>query len=328
MGTNRETEIKTNRQASTMLRAMSTDGSARIFVLQSTQIVNDAIALHHTAPTASAALGRVLTAASMMGSMLKDKDNSLTLRFAGDGPAGTILAVSDYAGNVKGCIGNPYVDLPLRADGKLNVGAAVGRGSMQVIKDMGMGEPWSGTMDIVSGEIAEDVTNYFAVSEQIPTACALGVLVGTDGKCAGAGGVMIQMLPFAAEQTAAQFEKNIPLLTNLSAQFAQGKTVLDVMALACRDIPFDVFDELPVAYRCDCSRERLERVIMSLGENELKDIIENDGKAELVCSFCQTKYVFNEDELRALLEEAQAGGNDSDEISADLAEAINDCGNE
>ncbi len=305
MGTNRETEIKTNRQASTMLRAMSTDGSARIFVLQSTQIVNDAIALHHTAPTASAALGRVLTAASMMGSMLKDKDNSLTLRFAGDGPAGTILAVSDYAGNVKGCIGNPYVDLPLRADGKLNVGAAVGRGSMQVIKDMGMGEPWSGTMDIVSGEIAEDVTNYFAVSEQIPTACALGVLVGTDGKCAGAGGVMIQMLPFAAEQTAAQFEKNIPLLTNLSAQFAQGKTVLDVMALACRDIPFDVFDELPVAYRCDCSEQRIRNVIRGLGKAEVEDILAEQGQVEVRCHFCNRVYRFDRAACEKLFEKGK-----------------------
>lgn len=305
MGTNRETEIKTNRQASTMLRAMSTDGSARIFVLQSTQIVNDAIALHHTAPTASAALGRVLTAASMMGSMLKDKDNSLTLRFAGDGPAGTILAVSDYAGNVKGCIGNPYVDLPLRADGKLNVGAAVGRGSMQVIKDMGMGEPWSGTMNIVSGEIAEDVTNYFAVSEQIPTACALGVLVGTDGKCAGAGGVMIQMLPFAAEQTAAQFEKNIPLLTNLSAQFAQGKTVLDVMALACRDIPFDVFDELPVAYRCDCSEQRIRNVIRGLGKAEVEDILAEQGQVEVRCHFCNRVYRFDRAACEKLFEKGK-----------------------
>lgn len=305
MGTNRETEIKTNRQASTMLRAMSTDGSARIFVLQSTQIVNDAIALHHTAPTASAALGRVLTAASMMGSMLKDKDNSLTLRFAGDGPAGTILAVSDYAGNVKGCIGNPYVDLPLRADGKLNVGAAVGRGSMQVIKDMGMGEPWSGTMNIVSGEIAEDVTNYFAVSEQIPTACALGVLVGTDGKCAGAGGVMIQMLPFAAEQTVAQFEKNIPLLTNLSAQFAQGKTVLDVMALACRDIPFDVFDELPVAYRCDCSEQRIRNVIRGLGKAEVEDILAKQGQVEVRCHFCNRVYRFDRAACEKLFEKGK-----------------------
>ena len=305
MGTNRETEIKTNRQASTMLRAMSTDGSARIFVLQSTQIVNDAIALHHTAPTASAALGRVLTAASMMGSMLKDKDNSLTLRFAGDGPAGTILAVSDYAGNVKGCIGNPYVDLPLRADGKLNVGAAVGRGSMQVIKDMGMGEPWSGTMDIVSGEIAEDVTNYFAVSEQIPTACALGVLVGTDGKCAGAGGVMIQMLPFAVEQTAAQFEKNISLLTNLSAQFAQGKTVLDVMALACRDIPFDVFDELPVAYRCDCSEQRIRNVIRGLGKAEVEDILAEQGQVEVRCHFCNRVYRFDRAACEKLFEKGK-----------------------
>ena len=305
MGTNRETEIKTNRQASTMLRAMSTDGSARIFVLQSTQIVNDAIALHHTAPTASAALGRVLTAASMMGSMLKDKDNSLTLRFAGDGPAGTILAVSDYAGNVKGCIGNPYVDLPLRADGKLNVGAAVGRGSMQVIKDMGMGEPWSGTMNIVSGEIAEDVTNYFAVSEQIPTACALGVLVGTDGKCAGAGGVMIQMLPFAAEQTVAQFEKNIPLLTNLSAQFAQGKTVLDVMSLACRDIPFDVFDELPVAYRCDCSEQRIRNVIRGLGKAEVEDILAEQGQVEVRCHFCNRVYRFDRAACEKLFEKGK-----------------------
>lgn len=305
METNRETEVKTNRQASTMLRAMSTDGSARIFVLQSTQIVNDAIALHHTAPTAAAALGRVLTAASMMGSMLKDKDNSLTLRFAGDGPAGTILAVSDYAGNVKGCIGNPYVDLPLRADGKLNVGAAVGRGSMQVIKDMGMGEPWSGTMDIVSGEIAEDVTNYFAVSEQIPTACALGVLVGTDGKCAGAGGVMIQMLPFAAEQTAAQFEKNIPLLTNLSAQFAQGKTVLDVMALACRDIPFDVFDELPVAYRCDCSEQRIRNVIRGLGKAEVEDILAEQGQVEVRCHFCNRVYRFDRAACEKLFEKGK-----------------------
>ena len=283
-----------------ILRAMTQDGSARVFVIRSTNIVDQAIKYHNLTPTAAATLGRTLTAASLMGCMLKDKENSLTLRFNGDGPAGTVMAVSDYAGNVRGYLANPAVDLPLKPNGKLNVGGAVGNGTMSVIKDMGLKEPWIGTMEIVSGEIAEDVTSYFATSEQIPTVCALGVLIGTDYTCIGAGGVLIQLLPFADEETTATFERNLPLISNVSALFHEGKTNEEIMALACRDIPFDVFDEIDVAYRCDCSQERIENVLRGIGKKEVEDILAQRGCVEVTCQFCRKTYHFDTAECEKL----------------------------
>ena len=287
---------------STILRAMTRDGSARAFIINSTDIVNTAIGYHKTTPTASALLGRVLTAASMMGTLLKDKGNTLTLNVRGDGPAKNVIAVSDYAGNVKGYIAEPYIDIPKKLNGKLDVSGAIGAGTLSVVKDIGLKEPYSGMINLVSGEIAEDITHYFAVSEQTPSLCALGVLVDRDFTCKAAGGVLISLLPFAAEETIAQLEKNAANLANVSRLFDEGLSCEEIMNIALEGIEYDIFDELDVAYACDCSRERCARALRSLGEKEAYSLFEEnkaEGKGEEVqfeCHFCDKKYVFTKDD--------------------------------
>lgn len=287
---------------------MTRDGSARAFVVDSTAIVNDAIKYHGTTPTASALLGRTLTAASIMGTLLKDKGNSLTLNIRGDGPAKNVIAVSDYAGNVKGYIQNPIVDIPKKSNGKLDVSGAIGHGTLSVSKDIGLKEPYSGTIQLVSGEIAEDITQYFASSEQTPSLCALGVLIDRDYSCLAAGGVLVSLLPFAAEETISQLEKNASKLANVSRLFADGLSTLDVMNIALEGIEYDIFDELDVAYKCDCSRERCARALVSLGRKEVEGIFaecREEGKPEEIqfeCHFCDKKYLFSRDEALRLFD--------------------------
>lgn len=296
---------------SVMLRAMTRDGSARAFVVDSTAIVNDAIRYHGTTPTASALLGRTLTAASMMGTLLKDKGNSMTINIRGDGPAKNVIAVSDYAGNVKGYIQNPLIDIPKKSNGKLNVSGAIGHGTLSVTKDIGLKEPYSGMIDLVSGEIAEDITQYFAASEQTPSLCALGVLIDRDYTCLAAGGVLVSLLPFAAEETISQLERNASKLSNVSRLFADGLTPDQVMAIALEGIEYDIFDEFDVAYKCDCSRERCARALVSLGKDEVENIFAEcaaEGKPEEInfeCHFCDKNYLFSKEEAIKLVENSR-----------------------
>lgn len=293
-------------EQATILRGMTRDGSARIVVINSRPIVNEAIRLHKTSPVATAALGRLLTACSLMGCMMGEKEDRMSISVAGEGPLGKLIAASDYMGNVRGYVQHPAADVPLKPNGKLDVGAAIGKGTLTVLKDMGGQEPTNGTIPLVSGEIAEDIASYFATSEQIPTLCALGVLVDTDCTCRAAGGVMIQLLPFADPAVVDQLEKNANSLTNISKQFEKGLSNEEIAAIALDGIEYDLFDEIDVEYRCTCSRERMAAALHSVGKKELRRMLDEqlaEGKPEeltISCQFCNSFYRFTAENLEKL----------------------------
>lgn len=289
----------------TITRAMTKCGSARIIAINSKEMVNDAIKFHNLSPTAAAALGRTLTATAMIGVMLKNKNDSVTVTFNGDGVCGKVLAVSDYYGNTKGFVQNPQADLPLNSKGKLDVAGAVGKGSMYVVRDVGEREPYVGMIPIVSGEIAEDITNYFATSEQIPTVCALGVLIDKDYKCISAGGYMIQLLPGTEDSFIDRLEKRIDIAPPVSTLFSTGKTNAEYIKDILGDIEFDVFDEADVSYHCDCTKQRVENALISMGEKDMMEIIEDGKDIDVSCQFCDKIYKFTPDDLKKLLKKAK-----------------------
>lgn len=276
---------------------MTRDGAARILIINSTDIVNTAIRYHNTVPTATAALGRVMTAASLMGTMLKEANDQLTLKFKGDGIAGTVLAVSDYKGNVKGYIQNPNAELPLKPNGKLDVGGIIGAGELCVIRDVGFGDPQTGFAKITTGEIAEDICAYFVHSEQIPTVCSLGVLVDTDWSCRAAGGIMIQLLPYAAEETIDAIEKNLPLMSNVSALIEAGMTNEEIMARIMEGIEYDLFDDFHAEYTCNCEKERILDALSCFSDKELDETFADLEKIEVCCRFCDKKYYFTRNDI-------------------------------
>ena len=290
---------------STLMRALTQDGSAMIVAADSTQIVQTAHEIHGLSKTMTAALGRALTAASMMGSLLKEEKQSVTLRFCGDGPAGTICCVSDWRGNVRGYADHPEAELPPNAKGKLDVGGAVGRGQMHVLRDLGLDMPYVGVASIVSGEIAEDVTNYFASSEQTPSVCALGVLVHPDFNCRAAGGFLVQLLPYADPAVVETIEANIGKIDSVSRMVDSGMTPQDIINTVFAGLAYDVLDTAEIDYVCPCSRERYARALLSLGKEELQRLVNEDEPVETLCSFCGKKYVFGLDEVRAMLEKAK-----------------------
>ena len=291
--------------SSMISRAITADGSARMIFADTTQLVQKAADIHNTSKTVTAALGRCLTAASLMGSLLKDKDNSLTFQVNGGGPAGRICCVSDYKGNVRGYAENPTAELPPNARGKLDVGGVVGKsGGLTVIKDMGMGEPYVGTCPLVSGEIAEDVTQYFANSEQTPTVCALGVRVDQNRKIIAAGGFLVQIMPGAEESVIEAIEKNLTTVSSVSAMIASGKTPRQIVASVLDGTGFEMFDEFDIDYVCNCSRERYLTALAGLSAGDIKELCEDSDKPiETVCHFCNSKYTFTPAEvLRAYAE--------------------------
>ena len=287
--------------ADRIVRAISTDGMVQAAAICSRDLTERARQIHKTLPVATAALGRTLAAASMMGNALKSDGASLTLQFKGGGPLGTVLAVSDNEGNVRGYVTNPHVDIPLRKDGKLDVGTAVGtNGSLTVIKDLKLKEPYVGTIPLVSGEIAEDITAYFAESEQIPTACALGVLVDKDLSVAVAGGYLIQLLPGATDEDIDKIEAGIARVGQVTTQLSQGLSAEALLRLVLADFDLELLETVPVEYRCYCSRDRMRRALISMGKQELTDLIREQGRAEMTCQFCDAVHVFEKDELEAL----------------------------
>ena len=288
--------------ADRIVRAISTDGMVQAAAICSRDLTERARQIHKTLPVATAALGRTLAAASMMGNALKSDGASLTLQFKGGGPLGTVLAVSDNEGNVRGYVTNPHVDIPLRKDGKLDVGTAVGHeGTLTVIKDLHMKEPYVGTIDLLGGEIAEDVAGYFVESEQIPTACALGVLVDRDQSVKAAGGYLIQLMPGAAEDTIAKVEGGIMAAGAVSAILEKNDDPEAMLRTVVSDFDLKILETCPVEYRCYCSRERVERALISLGRTELEQMLSEQGGCQLTCQFCDAVYEFTAEDIQRLL---------------------------
>ncbi|WP_298528884.1 Hsp33 family molecular chaperone HslO [uncultured Ruminococcus sp.] len=287
-----------------LYRAISADGSAFAEVLDAKDIVSEIERIHKTSAVVTAGLGRLSIAASLMGYMLKGESDTVTLRVDGGGPAGQLVAVADSWGNVKSCVNNPVVEIPLNAQGKLDVGGAVGRdGTLSVVKDLGLKEPYVGVIPLVSGEIAEDIASYYATSEQIPTVCSLGVLVNPDLTVRSAGGFLVQLLPFADEKCISTIEKNVAAMRPISALLDEGRTPEEIANMLLAGLEPNELDSAEPVYGCDCSRERTEKILISIGKDELRSIAEEGKDTAVSCHFCGKEYIFTPEDIRRLIEE-------------------------
>ena len=279
-----------------ILRTITNTGEVMCIAVDATDIVERAQQIHQTSAVTSAALGRLLAAASMMGDMLKGKDDSVTLRISGDGPAGSVIAVADSQGNCRGYVSNPVVEIDLNSKGKLDVSGAVGNGTLTVMKDLNLKEPYVAQIPLVSGEIAEDITAYYATSEQTPTVCALGVLVNPDLSIRAAGGFMIQLLPFASEEAISGVERSIEGLPSFTQMLSSGMTLEAICKRALQEFEIEILNESEPTYKCYCSKERVEAALISTGKTELEDMAKEE-KTEVNCHFCDAVYTFTSKDI-------------------------------
>ena len=285
-----------------VIRATAGDGQVRAFVATTRNMVEQAREFHKTTKVATAALGRTLTATSMMGLMMKNDGDKITVIIKGGGPIGSILATANSKGIVKGYVDNPNVVVEDYENGKLNVAAAVGsEGTVRVTKDLGLREPYNGSYPMVSGEIAQDLTYYFALSEQTPSVVALGVLTKEE-EVEYAGGFIVQLMPDATEETISKLESNVANLDSITNMLKEGKTPEDILNIVLDGLNPQILDKCDVGFECECSKERVEGVLISIGQHQLAEMIEEDKKAEIGCQFCNSKYMFDEDELKAILD--------------------------
>ncbi len=288
-----------------LIRAVSENSQIRAFACTTRETVEEARRIHNTSPVMTAAAGRLYSAALMMGAMLKGEKDLLTIRIDGDGPARGLMATANAMGEVKGFVMEPQVILPPNSLGKLDVGGAIGAGTIQVIKDMGLKEPYAGQTNLVSGEIAEDLTYYFANSEQVPSAVGLGVLMNKDNTVRQAGGFIIQLMPFAEEETIEILENNLKTIGSVTEMLESGKTPLGILEEVMGELGVHVMDEMDVSYHCDCSKERVERALISIGKKELSEMIEEDKPITITCRFCDKVYEFPIEEVEKLYHKAK-----------------------
>ena len=285
-----------------IVRAVTKDGHIRAFGAYSKATVEEARKRHDLSPVATAALGRTLTGAAMMGAMLKSEDDLITLQISGDGPIGTVMATADNAGRVKGFVGNPSVMLPPSKVGKLDVGGAVGDGVLTVVKDMGLKEPYAGQVALQTGEIAEDLTYYFAASEQVPSCVGLGVLMNRDDATVReAGGFIVQLMPFAPEEVLNNLEENIRSISSVTDMLSEGRSPEQIIECILKGMDVEFTDRLPMQFYCNCDRDRIEKALISIGKQELQKMIDDGEPITMNCHFCNTDYTFEIDELRGIL---------------------------
>lgn len=287
-----------------LVKATAAQAQIRAFACTTRELTERARGIHNTSPVATAALGRLLTAGCMMGSMLKGEEDLLTLQISGDGPMGGLTVTADAAGRVKGYVNRPDVILPANAKGKLDVGGAVGRGILRVVKDMGLKEPYVGQTDLVTGEIAEDLTSYFALSEQVPSSVGLGVLMNRENTVRQAGGFIIQLMPFAEEEVIAKLEENLSGVSSVTSLLEQGKTPQKLLEQLLDGLEPVFTDTMPLSFYCGCGKERVEKALISIGRAELDDMIEEGKEIEVNCQFCGRSYIFSVEELKSLRKRA------------------------